>query len=169
MGSASLNSTEQKGIFRELCHNPEPFYRPRWWIHPLVWSRTRDLEGECLISKGNLEFSCPLVLAKPWCASCGEGANPNLVRADLLWFILFNSRGPGPKKQFKTGVSEQRSRNVIKEKGLGSDFPAALCRLIPSSQISSHNLWSLTCPQTSQGSKEDTRSLPEAAVMSSNY
>lgn len=51
--------------------------------------------------KGNLEFNCPLVLAvlraKPWCVSCGKGANPNLVRADLLRFILFNSHERKPK------------------------------------------------------------------------
>lgn len=42
--------------------------------------------------------------------------NPKLVRADLLWFILFNSCECKPRqKQFKSEFSVLRSKNVIKE------------------------------------------------------
>lgn len=49
--------------------------------------------------------------------SCRKEVTPKLVRADLLWFILFKSREyKAREKQFKSGVSEQRNKNVIEER-----------------------------------------------------
>ena len=109
--------------------------------------------------------------------SCRKEINPKLVRADLLWFILFNSHESKPiEKWFKSGVSEQRSKNVIKE----CEERVILQRLVvtvqyvfgPSSQISGQDLCFLTLPLDLMGScdsKQDVKSFLETTVMKSNY